>query len=372
MVMAPASPGLSLFARPPARAWTCPPAPGDVASFHRGLPGYAPTPLVELPSLAAELGVGRLFVKDESARLGLPAFKILGASWGVHRALRDHYGLPPGAPLGRPRDVAGPPVRLVTATDGNHGRAVAAMARLLGLAADVLVPRGGVHPAAVAAIKEEGAGVTEVPAPYDEAVRVAADVAASDPSAVLVQDTAWPGYERVPQWIVDGYSTLFTEMDDQLASAGAAPAGLVAVPAGVGSLLQAAVTHYRSGRSAPTLLCVEPEAAPCVLTSLHHDRPVTVETGTTTMAGLNCATPSSLAWPYLRAGVDAAVAVTDADAAQAAHDLISLGVPAGPCGAASLAGARAALASQHRSALAPEHADTIVLLSTEGTTANPA
>ncbi|MEU8798056.1 diaminopropionate ammonia-lyase [Spirillospora sp. NPDC048819] len=371
MVTAPASLGLSWFARPAARAWTCPPAPADVASFHRALPGYAPTLLVELPSLAAELGAGRLFVKDESSRLGLPAFKILGASWGVHRALCDHYGLPPGGPLVRPRDLPGrSSVRLVTATDGNHGRAVAAMARMLGLAADVYVPHG-VHPAAVAAIKEEDAGVTEVPAPYDEAVRLAADVAASDPSALLVQDTAWPGYERVPQWIVDGYSTLFTEIDEQLAAADAAPAGLVAVPAGVGSLAQAAVTHYRAGRTAPTVLCVEPDAAPCVLTSLHHDRPVTVETGSTTMAGLNCATPSSLAWPFLRSGVDAAVAVTDAATARAARDLAALDVPAGPCGAASLAGARAALTPRHRPALAPEHRGTIVLLSTEGSTANP-
>ena len=375
MVTAPAFPDPPWFARPAARAWTCPPAPGGVASFHRTLPGHAPTPLVELPSLAAELGAARVFVKDESSRLGLPAFKILGASWGVHRSLCDHYGLPPdglsAALLGRRlREAAGRPVRLVTATDGNHGRAVAAMARLLGLAADVFVPHG-VPPAAVAAIKEEGAGVTEVPAPYDEAVRVAAGAAASDPSALLVQDTAWPGYERVPQWIVDGYSTLFKEIDEQLASAGADPAGLVAVPVGVGSLAQAAVTHYRSGRSVPTVLCVEADAAPCVLASLHHDRPRTIETGTTAMAGLNCATPSSLAWPFLRSGVDAAVAVTDADALRAARELGSLGVSAGPCGAASLAGARAALAPHRRSTLAPEHAGTIVLLSTEGATANP-
>ncbi|XRQ07150.1 diaminopropionate ammonia-lyase [Actinomadura welshii] len=369
--MAPTALDLSWFARPPARTWTCPPAPGDVASFHRTLPGYAPTPLVELPSLAAGLGVGRLFVKDESSRLGLPAFKILGASWGVHRALCERLGVAPGTPFRRLRDLAGPATRLVTATDGNHGRAVAALARLLDLPADVFVPHG-VHPAAVAAIKAEGAGVTEVPAAYDAAVRAASDAAAADPSALLVQDTAWPGYEHVPQWIVDGYSTLFTEIDEQLASAGADPAGLVAVPVGVGSLAQAAVTHYRAGRSAPTLLCVEPDAAPCVLTSLHRGRPVTVETGRTTMAGLNCATPSSIAWPYLHSGLDAAVAVSDADTAQAARDLTALGVPAGPCGAASLAGTRAALAPERRSPLAPEHEATIVLLSTEGTTANPA
>ncbi|TDD69591.1 pyridoxal-phosphate dependent enzyme [Actinomadura rubrisoli] len=393
------------FARPAARTWTCPPAPCDVAAFHKALPGYARTPLAELPALAAELGVGRVFVKDESHRLGLPAFKILGASWGVYRALCDHYDLPlsagvGGAPVGarsgarvvvrggarvgdpldpldrlRERIGAEPPVRLVTATDGNHGRAVAAMARLLGLAADVFVP-DGVHPAAFDAIKAEGARVTRIAAPYDEAVRRAARAAGT--SALLIQDTGWPGYERAPRWIVEGYSTLFAEIDEQLRAAGAEPAGLVAVPAGVGSLAQAAVTHYRAeraeraGQDAPTLLSVEPEAAPCVLTSLLHDRPTTVETGSTIMAGLNCATPSGLAWPVLRAGVDAAVAVPDAAAVRAVQDLAALGVPAGPCGAASLAGVRAALTPDRRSVLAPGHASTVVLLSTEGPAANPA
>ncbi|SNT55972.1 diaminopropionate ammonia-lyase [Actinomadura meyerae] len=364
MVTAPARQG---FSRPAARAWTCPPAPPGVAAFHRTLPGHAPTPLVELPSLAAELGVRRLFVKDESSRLGLPAFKILGASWGICRALRDRYVLP-DASLGRLRECG--PVRLVTATDGNHGRAVAEMARLLGAPADVYVPYG-VHPAAMAAIKAAGAGLTEVPGPYDEAVRTAAEDAAADPSALLVQDTAWSGYERVPQWIVEGYSTLFTEIDEQLAEVGAGSVGLVAVPVGVGSLAQAAVTHYRSGPTRPTVLSVEPDAAPCVLTSLHEGRPLTIETGSTAMAGLNCATPSSLAWPVLRDGLDAAVTVTDPETARAAQDLAYLGLSAGPCGAASLAGARSALASANRRDLAPEHAQTIVLLNTEGRAANP-
>ncbi|GAA2125837.1 diaminopropionate ammonia-lyase [Actinomadura napierensis] len=368
-MVAPAYPAsrTSWFSRPAAREWTCPPAPRGVAVFHASLPGYAPTPLVELPALAAGLGAGRVFVKDESSRLGLPAFKILGASWGVCRALCDRLGItvPAGDPLGVLRARAGA-FRLVTATDGNHGRAVAAMARMLGTTADVFVP-DGVHPAALAAIEAEGARVVRVAASYDEAVRRAAEHSASDGSALLVQDTGWPGYERVPGWIVEGYSTLFTEIDRQLRSAGAGAPTVVAVPVGVGSLAQAAVIHYRSGGSAPTLLSVEPDAAPCVLASLAGDRPVTVETGATAMAGLNCATPSALAWPYLRSGVDAAVCVADEDAAVAARELADLGVPAGPCGAASLAGVRAALPSL---SLGP--ADTVVLLSTEGTAANPA
>lgn len=265
--------------------------------------------------------------------------------------------------------------RVVTATDGNHGRAVARMARLLGQRAHVFVPEG-VHPAATAAIAAEEARVTEVAGNYDEAVRQAADAVAATPVSVLIQDTAWPGYERIPGWIVEGYATLFAEIDAQLAAVGAGLPDLVAVPVGVGSLAQAAVTHYRSRPAgAAALLSVEPDSAAGVLASLTRQAPVTVTTGVTTMTGLNCGTPSTLAWPYLRDGLDAAIAVTDADSARAADDLAALGVPSGPCGAASLAGVRAALtgdgAAARRTALALSPASTLVLLSTEGTAANP-
>lgn len=330
------------------------------------LPDYAPTPLTELPALAAELGVGRVFVKDESSRLGLPAFKALGASWAVQRVLDD-----------RAASSAAPgPVTLVTATDGNHGRAVARMARLLGQQAHVFVPQG-VHPAAVAAIAAEKAEVTEVSGSYDEAVRLAAETAAA-PDAVLVQDTAWPGYEQIPGWIVEGYSTLCAEIDEQLTAEGVVEGpDLVAVPVGVGSLAQAVLTHYRSRPCghAPALLSVEPEAAPCVLESLTRGEPVSVTTGETTMAGLNCGTPSSIAWPYLHGGLDAAVAIDDADSARAAGDLAAFGVSSGPCGAATLAGLRAALTGtgteERRSELGLGSDSVVVLLSTEGTAANP-
>ncbi|WP_261386832.1 diaminopropionate ammonia-lyase [Streptomyces sp. BK340] len=351
--------------RPGARAWRCAPAPAEVRSFHFSLPDYATTPLTEIPSLAVELEVGRVFVKDESARLGLPAFKALGASWAIHRTLAERVA------SGEPG-----PVTLVTATDGNHGRAVARTARRLGQHAHVFVPQG-VHPQAVAAIVAEQAKVTEVPGPYDEAVRLAAEEAAA-PDAVLVQDTAWPGYEQIPGWIVEGYSTLCAELDEQLAAEGVTEGpDLVSVPVGVGSLAQAVITHYRSRPSerASALLSVEPESAACVLESLALGEPVSVTTGDTTMAGLNCGTPSSIAWPYLRGGLDAAVAVADADSARAAGDLAALGVSSGPCGAASLAGLRAALtgadAEERRTALGLGPSSVVVLLSTEGDAANP-
>ncbi len=238
--------------------------------------GYAPTPLVELPTLAAELRVGRVLVKDESARLGLPAFKILGVSWAVQRVLETRV---PGA--------------LVTASDGNHGRALARVAAQHGLAARVYLPEG-VHPAASAAIKAEGATVIDVTGSYDVAVAAAAADARAN-HGTLVQDTAWPGYEQIPGWIAEGYLTLFAELDDQLTVA----PSLIIIPVGVGSLAQAAVTHYRRpGLSvAPALLTVEPDSAACLLDSLAHDEMRTVATGTTIMTGLNCGTLSRSAWP---------------------------------------------------------------------------
>jgi len=243
----------------------------------------------------------------------------------------------------------------------------------------------GVHPTAVAAIAAEGAQVTEITGTYDDAVRIAAK-AAREPDAELVQDAGWPGYEEVPGWIVDGYSTLFAEVDEQLVAAGAARAAgtaraagpaLVAIPAGVGSLAQAAVIHYRSraGSGASSLLTVEPGSAAGVLASLVRGELGTVATGETIMSGLNCGTPSRLAWPYLRDGLDAAVAVANSEAAVAARDLAGYGIPAGPCGGAALAGVRAALtgegAQRRRAALALDSGGTVVLLSTEGSAANP-
>ena len=223
-----------------------PAAPAEALAFHAGLPGYAATPLAEQPVLARELNVARLFVKDESARLGLPAFKALGACWAIAQVLAARAGLRGPLTLGALRAAAaGHDLTLVTATDGNHGRAVARFAAAVGLPAHVLVPQL-IPAAAVAAIAAEGAMVTAVAGSYDDAVAQAARTAAADGTAVLVQDMAWPGYEEVPARIVEGYGTMPAEVDAQLASAGVTGPDLVVVPAGVGSLAQAIITHYRS------------------------------------------------------------------------------------------------------------------------------
>ncbi|MFC3890624.1 diaminopropionate ammonia-lyase [Lentzea rhizosphaerae] len=337
---------MNWYCSPAARDWTGPLAPGTAAQdFHRSLPGYAPTPLVAVPEIAAELGVGRVLVKDESARLGLPAFKVLGASWACHQVLTRQPG-----------------VSLVTATDGNHGRAVARTAAHFGVGATVFVPEVTLA-GTIALIAGEGAEVVRVDGDYDAAVRRAAEFSERSGRA-LVQDTAWDGYEEVPAWIVEGYRTLLEEIDAELGE----PPDLVVVPVGVGSLAEAVVRHHRRpGVSHPGVLAVEPGTAACLVASLSAGRPVTVPTEATVMAGLNCGTVSGSAWPVLHAGCDAAVAVTDDEALRAVEDLDRLGVSSGPSGAATLAGLRAALTDPgRRAALALASDAVVVLLSTEG------
>ncbi len=331
----------------------------EVNLFHQGLAGYEPTPLTELPGIAAALNVGAVFAKEESDRLGLPAFKALGASWAIHQALQHH-------------EPTGHAVTFVTASDGNHGRAVAHFASLLGHRAQVFLPKA-VTQDAVAAIRGEGAEVSIVDGSYDDAVAEARRL--TEVEGVLIQDTAWEGYVEVPGWIVAGYSTLFAEVDNQLADLGVGGPDLVTVPTGVGSLLQAALVHYRR-ESAPTdtvVVSVEPVDAACVFASVEAGRRTKVATGHTVMAGLNCGTLSTLAWPYIESGLDGCVTVTDSEARTAATDLAALDVDAGPCGAASLAAIRvlqnALPGSPGGFGLNPD--STVVLLVTEGVAANP-
>lgn len=328
--------------------WTRAPGPRattsgteDCLGFHSGLPDYRPSPLVSDPSLASQLGVGRVLVKDESDRFGLPAFKTLGVSWAVRHLVEDLVGeaLPWGSRAELRTAVA--PVAdhvLLSATAGNHGRALARVAGWLGMPALILVPADA-SATAVRAIESEGATVRRTSGGYDSAVTEAARLADSSAAYLLVQDTAWPGYEQVPEWIVEGYSTLFAEADAQLAAAGTAPADLMAVPVGVGSLMAAALRHAARRESGhTTVVSVEAASAACLWASLSAGRPVTVPTSTTTIEALNAGTLSSSAWPAMRDGVDIAVTVGDAMAARGRTHLHRAGVPAGICGGATVAG----------------------------------
>ena len=344
--------------------------------LHRRLPGYAVTPLRDAPTLARTNGVGRVWVKDESSRLGLPSFKMLGASWATYRAVVERLGQDPEpwSSLEELHRTLGPlrPLTLAAATDGNHGRAVARMAALLGLDADVYLPRGTAA-ARIDAIKDEGARVTVVDGDYDTAVAAAAATAGE--RRLVIQDVAWPGYEQVPTWVVEGYATIFWEVDDQLAARGEAGPDVVMIPVGVGGLAAAAVRHWlrRGLGRPPRLIGVEPLAAACVLRSLQTGRMVTVPgPHRSIMAGLNCGTPSLVAWPALQSGLDAVVAVDDERARQAMRDLAAAGIVAGETGAASLAGLAEVTggweATKLRGALGLAADARILLLCTEGPT----
>jgi len=308
--------------------------------FHRRLPGYEPTPLCEAPEVARELGLARVWVKVESNRLGLPSFKILGASWGVYQALDKHTGgLPPWRDITELREALDPhrPLTLAAATDGNHGRAVAAMASLLGLGARIFVPAGTVA-ARIDGILEEGASCEVVDGTYDDAVARAAEEASDD--CLVISDTSWPGYEDVPRWVIDGYSSIFWELEDELTRRGQPPVDAVVIQVGVGALGAAAVRHFRQQTDDGTIMiAVEPRQSACVLASMEAKKIVTIPgPHDSIMAGLNCGTPSVVAWPEVSGGFDLFVAVADESARRGMRMLAAEGIVAGETGAAGVAG----------------------------------
>ncbi|MBA2277329.1 MAG: pyridoxal-phosphate dependent enzyme, partial [Chloroflexia bacterium] len=275
------------------------PERGAALAFHRRLPGYAVTPLHDVPALTRTLGVGQVLVKDESRRLGLPAFKMLGASWAVYRALRER--LPDlgddWADVAELRQRVAPlrPLTLAAATDGNHGRAVARMARLIGFDAAIFVPAGTAR-ARIDAIAGEGVIVEVVPGTYDDAVRRSAEGMGAH--RLVISDTAWPGYETIPRWVIEGYGTIFAELDEQLTARSLPPPEVVAVQMGVGALAAATIAAAGEMRPRPRIVGVEPATAACVLASLRAGHPVTVpEPNRSIMVGLNCDQPSPVAWP---------------------------------------------------------------------------
>ena len=310
--------------------------------FHRLLPGYAPTPLVDAPQIAAELGAGKVWVKNESERLGLPAFKVLGASWASYRALLAHLGIDAATRMTldelRERLQPALPLKLTTATDGNHGRAVARIARWLGLDTEIFVP-ADMTVARREAIASEGATVTVVDGSYDDAVARAAALASE--RCLVIADTALRPDEEVPRWVIDGYSTILWEVEDELERLGEPGPEIVAVQMGVGAFAAAVTRHFRRPgvEPRPFLLGVEPLEAACVLRSIEAGEPIVIPgPHRSIMAGLNCGAPSPVAWPVLKAGMDQFVAVDDEWARRAMRLLAASGVVAGESGAAGLAG----------------------------------
>ncbi|KAI5919385.1 tryptophan synthase beta subunit-like PLP-dependent enzyme [Camillea tinctor] len=338
-----------------------------ITHFHAQLPGYQPTPLLRLDTLAQDLGVRAVFVKDESTRLGLPSFKILGASWGVFRAIEQRLGLDSSTTdlpaLKKELAAASQPsnISLHAATDGNHGRAVARMGAILSIPTVIRVP-ADMHTSTVELIRSEGAEIKVSEGDYDDAVLEAWGEAERS-GAVFVQDFAFKGYTEIPQWIVDGYATMMHEVDKQVEKG--THIDLVVAPVGVGSFAQAVVSHFKGKETPARVLTVEPDTAACLYKSLRRGEPVAEKTSPTIMAGLDCGTVSSIAWPLLREGIDASATVSDYEAYTASEYLNEHGVSAGPCGAAPLAALRR-LSESDKATLGLASDSSILLLCTEG------
>ena len=374
--------------RPASGELVAPAAPAAPArALHARLPGHAPSALRDAPELAAELGVGKVWLKDEAGRFGLPSFKPLGASWAVCRAIAELLGdTKPPEDLDdlRERAAALRPLRLVCATDGNHGRSVAYVAALLGLEAEVVVPPGTAR-ARIDAIAAEGAHVQIVDGDYDAAQRRSAELAEGG-RGLLVSDMSWPGNERIPAWVAEGYGTIFAELEEQLAAArrastaddsaaagstvGGSAVDVAFVPVGVGALAAAAVEHLAP--RGVRLVSVEPEDAACALGSARAGEPVSVPgPHRSSMAGLNCGTVSMIAWPALQQ-MDAFCSIADDAAEWGVRRLAELGLDRGECAGGVLGAAREMLAGdrapEFREALGLGPDAVVLLLLTEGVT----
>jgi diaminopropionate ammonia-lyase len=336
-----------------------------------------PTPLVRLPYLAAELGVAELLIKDESTRLGLGSFKALGGAFAVLTLVLEQAGRELGRPLDFP-DLDNLAVRAIAksmtvgcATDGNHGRSVAAGASMVGAQAAIFVHEG-VTEQRVSAIAKFGAKITRVPGNYDDAVAEAARVCAAN-NWTIVSDTSWPGYDRIPSLVMQGYTVM---VDEALAAAGQAPTH-VFIQAGVGGLAAAVAGHLAAvlGDRRSKFIVVEPERAACVLQSAQAGRPIKIAHGEpTVMAMLECYEPSFVAWRVLQRCADAFMTVSEQDAVDAMCILANpqgddRPIVAGESGAAGLAGlTRVCRDPSLREMLDLDSLSRVLLINTEGAT----
>ncbi len=292
--------------------------------FHQSFPEYVPTPLVSLSSLAGLLGVKSIHVKDESYRFGLNAFKGLGGSFCIGNYVAQKLGM----------DIAdltyeyltSPEVKeklgklkFITATDGNHGRGIAWTANRLGQGCVVLMPKGSANER-LENIRALGAESWITDVNYDDTVRMAKRLA-DENGWILVQDTAWEGYEEIPTWIMQGYTTMGSEIVDQLNEI--RPTHIF-LQAGVGAMAGAMTgffaDYYDNEENAgPKIVIVEPDKADCIYqTAAANDGQLHIVDGDldSIMAGLCCGEPCTIGWEVLRSRADAFISMSDEFAAR--------------------------------------------------------
>ena len=294
-------------------------------AFHESFPQYTKTPLTSLPHMAAYLGLKEVYVKDESYRFGLNAFKVLGGSFSMAKYIAKEMG----------KDVSELPYSVLTseallkefgqatfftATDGNHGRGVAWAASKLNQKAVVHMPKGTTQ-TRLQNIKKLGAKVDIQELNYDDCVRLAAKEASATKRGVIVQDTAWDGYEEIPSWIMQGYGTMAMEAGEQLKEQGCERPTHIFVQAGVGSLAGAVVGYFSNlyKDNPPAFVVVEAQAAACLYKgAVAGDGKPRIVDGDmqTIMAGLACGEPNTISWDILKNHVKVFLAAPDWVAAQ--------------------------------------------------------
>lgn len=289
----------------------------SVRKYHHSIPGYSPTPLINLPNLARSIQIEKIWIKDESYRFGLNAFKVLGASYALAHALSaklDVQDEQAGFEMFRSQSLRRKlqDITVITATDGNHGRALAWSAEQIGCKAVIYIPKNA-SPARIRVIKALGADICIINGNYDDAVHAASSAAAEN-HWLLIQDTSWENYEEIPIRIMQGYLTLAVEALEQLD--GETPTHIF-VQCGVGSFAAAMQSFFieRYGsQNSPFFVVVEPAKAACFFQSMRENKnhPVVVAGKLDTiMAGLACGEPSILAWEILRNHADAFIACHD-------------------------------------------------------------
>ena len=354
--------------------------------FHETIPGYEKTPLANLSKMSEHLGISNIFIKDESYRFGLNAFKVLGGSFSMARYIAKETGRDVSEldfdtlTSDKLREEFGQ-ATFFTATDGNHGRGVAWAANKLKQKAVVYMPKGSTL-TRLNNIIAEGAKATIEEVNYDECVRMAAAEAARTPNGVVVQDTAWEGYEEIPSWIMQGYGTMAMEADEQLKEAGIEAPTHIFVQAGVGSLAGAVQGYFtnRYPNNPPKVVIVEADAADCLYKgAVAGDGEERIVTGDmeTIMAGLACGEPNTISWDILKNHSTAFISLPDWAAAKAMR-LLSAPIKGDPqvvsgeSGAAGFAAFYCIMTMEEleplKTALELNENSKVLLFSTEGDT----
>ncbi|MFW5820779.1 MAG: diaminopropionate ammonia-lyase [Bacteroidota bacterium] len=326
----------------------------EIYEFHKSLPGYSPTPLLDLKLKNHQQ---KIYLKDESLRFSMGAFKSLGASWAIANYLKKNSGS----------------FVFCSATDGNHGRAVAWSARIFGHRAKIFMPASTV-PSRIRFIEEEGARVFVIKGNYDEAVHQARE-AAQEEGHVLIQDTSWEGYEYYPNMISAGYSTIIREIEKQFKSIEDKFPEVMLLQSGVGSWAASMMlyTLRHTAYKTPKFIIVEPYESDCLMESAkRRKRSTTSKSQKTIMAGLNCGTPSMSAWEIIDDMADAYISIDDHYVEYALHELKRSGVRSCESGAAGLAGLLALFENEKlqavRETLKLNENTSFLLFNTEGIT----